>query len=456
MSWSTKAVLAAACLAGATGVCAAQTANPAATPAPAAPAPAAPATAPSFDGLVGKKLTAIDGSAIALTPAEGGIAREIVSGSGGIQRTYFAFINERLGTVADANDIRRVTGVFRRVENGIEIQYADGSTEKLALNPGGGLTLETAAAAATACVSWYPEGHSYSIEERKAALAAFAVKLGLADAGSKDGKTDCAGKAGQAAALPPAVLTLSAAAEAGSGAGAGKIKFNGPANATADAGTGAGAGKGKLNAATANKAAELSSGAGTGKAASEPGKALQTGKGAPVVPPIPTQAPRGVLAASGTAPALVTPSTAAIAAEAQAIEVRKSEVHPIDAAPAAESKPQVLASAGPPDSSASDQHGASTCLSVESNGMHWGFRNHCGYDVQFAYCLMSGNPLAACHDGAVAGSVAANGFGALVADESLKETDAKHDFRWVACQGGAGEVIPHLDQTDPPSGRCVR
>ena len=88
--------------------------------------------------------------------------------------------------------------------------------------------------------------------------------------------------------------------------------------------------------------------------------------------------------------------------------------------------------------------------------MHWGFRNHCGYDVQFAYCLMQGNQLASCHDGAVAGSVAANGFGALVADESLKETDAKHDFRWVACQGGAGEVIPRLDQIEPPSGRCVR
>jgi len=76
--------------------------------------------------------------------------------------------------------------------------------------------------------------------------------------------------------------------------------------------------------------------------------------------------------------------------------------------------------------------------------------------VQFAYCLRSGAALASCSDGAVAGSVAGNGFGALVADESLKETDAAHDFRWVACQGGAGEVIPHLDAVDPPSGRCVR
>jgi hypothetical protein len=56
----------------------------------------------------------------------------------------------------------------------------------------------------------------------------------------------------------------------------------------------------------------------------------------------------------------------------------------------------------------------------------------------------------------VGGKVAPNGFGVLVADQSLKEVDVTHDFRWVACQGGAGEGIPRLDQTNPPSGRCVR
>jgi len=95
-------------------------------------------------------------------------------------------------------------------------------------------------------------------------------------------------------------------------------------------------------------------------------------------------------------------------------------------------------------------------LSVESDGSHWGFKNRCGYTVQFAYCLMGASALASCKDGAVVGSVAGNGFGALVSDDSLKETDVAHDFRWVACQGGAGEVIPHLDETSPPSGRCVR
>ncbi len=54
------------------------------------------------------------------------------------------------------------------------------------------------------------------------------------------------------------------------------------------------------------------------------------------------------------------------------------------------------------------------------------------------------------------GSVAANGFGALTADNSLKETDANHSFRWIACGGGAGEVVAHLDRFEPPAGRCER
>jgi hypothetical protein len=166
--------------------------------------------------------------------------------------------------------------------------------------------------------------------------------------------------------------------------------------------------------------------------------------------------------------ATVAPKTADVVANAaaHAIEVRTSEVHPIDAALTSAGKPeektdaaapQKLASLGPDKGGADPApKGASSCLSVESDGSHWGFKNRCGYTVQFAYCLMGGTPLASCKDGAVVGSVAGNGFGALVTDESLKETDVAHDFRWVACQGGAGEVIPHLDETNPPSGRCVR
>src|SRR5438105_6586288 len=201
MRWTSNAAMAAIFLAGTAGVCAAQS--------------AAPAGGISVDELVGKRLTAIDGSAITLTPAEGGLAREITTTSGGIQRTYFAFINEKLGTVADANDIKKITGVFRRMEGGFEIEYADGSTETLALNPGGGLTLEAMSAAANACVSWYPEGHNFSVEERKAALSQFAVKLGLADAKiAAEAKPDCGRK------TTPAAEPLKAAAPPAKAAGA--------------------------------------------------------------------------------------------------------------------------------------------------------------------------------------------------------------------------------------------
>lgn len=401
MIFAMRAAAAAFLLVGTTGICVAQTETPA-------------SVSPSFDEVVGHKLTAIDGSSISLNPAEGGMAREIVSASGAIQRTYFSFINDRLGTVADASDIRKVTGVFRRTGDGMQIDYADGSTERLAVNPGGGLTLQTVSANATSCMSWYPEGHMFTIDERKAALAAFAVKLGLADAAGSAPKSDCGTPVAAMNAKPAAV----------------------PAAAPETA---------KVIAGTVQPAKE-------------------TAIVAPAVAAAPVTAALAANAgvAAGAAPALVgtlptTAARAAAAANTPSIEVRNSPIHLIDPVPAAaDSKPQVLASATPPDSLAPNQHGASACLSVESDGSHWGFRNHCGYTVQFAYCLMGPNQLASCSDGAVAGSVAGNGFGALVADESLKETDAKHDFRWVACQGGAGEVIPHLDQIDPPSGRCVR
>ena len=43
-----------------------------------------------------------------------------------------------------------------------------------------------------------------------------------------------------------------------------------------------------------------------------------------------------------------------------------------------------------------------------------------------------------------------------MADNSLQEKDAPHNFRWIACGGGAGEVVAHLDHSEPPAGRCER
>lgn len=141
------------------------------------------------------------------------------------------------------------------------------------------------------------------------------------------------------------------------------------------------------------------------------------------------------------------------------VTVKDSVVHTIDAdtPPVMMTKLPTPQTALPPG-----QRDASVCLKVESDGSHWGFRNACGYSVQFSYCLWHGNePLASCNsDGdaprVVSGSVAANGLATLTTDTSFGEQSGEHDFRWVACDGGAGEVLAHLDRADPPSGRCER
>src|SRR5438270_823382 len=86
----------------------------------------------------------------------------------------------------------------------------------------------------------------------------------------------------------------------------------------------------------------------------------------------------------------------ASSAAAKAIDVRTSEVHLIDAPPVtavaggekteAPAPAKQLASLEQP-AAVPVQKGASSCLSVESDGSHWGFKNGCGYTVQFAYCL---------------------------------------------------------------------
>ncbi len=143
------------------------------------------------------------------------------------------------------------------------------------------------------------------------------------------------------------------------------------------------------------------------------------------------------------------------------VTVKDSVVHTIDADTA--SPPVVMTQLPSPQAAIPPgQHDASACLKVESDGSHWGFRNACGYSVQFSYCMWHGSEnLAACTaDGAnprtISGSVAANGLATLTTDTSFSEKAGDHDFRWVACDGGAGEVVAHLDHADPPSGRCER
>jgi len=139
------------------------------------------------------------------------------------------------------------------------------------------------------------------------------------------------------------------------------------------------------------------------------------------------------------------------------VTVKESVIHSID-----DAVPPVEMTSLPQTGIPPGQHDASACLKVESDGSHWGFRNACGYSVQFSYCMLHGSELLAACDAeganphAISGSVAANSVATLTTDTSFREKDGDHDFRWIACDGGAGEVVAHLDHSDPPSGRCER
>jgi hypothetical protein len=345
----------------------------------------------SIAGIAGKKLLAIDGSSITLTTNDDGIAREIMSPNGTSKKNLFAFLNDRVGSVSDGDDNDRVVGVFRLTAKGIITDYSDGRSEVLYPNDQGGVSMLLNAPTGEAyCMAWYPEGHQFSLEERKAALAQYASHLGLDEPHRKGAKP------------------------------ASKPSCGAPAAA---------------NAATSPSTQ----------------RAVTVPKLVPIPRPDKRAARQPVQAPAATPASFVAPSPRD---SNQPVEVRTATVHTIDANAQSAAPNTAVASIAPGTAAGAS---ASSCLSVESDGQHWAFRNHCGYDVQFAYCLMNaGDPLAGCSNGGISGSVAPNGSSALIADKSLSETNADHDFRWVACGGGAGEVVVHLDRSDPPAGRCVR
>src|SRR6266446_2176711 len=368
--------------------------------APAPPKEKEAQAAQSLDAVIDQMLISIDGSIISLTASEGRMAREIVGANGAVQRTSFVFINDRLGTVADARDAAHITGVFRASESEIEIQYADGSSEIVLANAAGGISIESRAPSSDAyCTSWYPEGHVFSLDERKAALAQYASRLGLAEGVEKKpdaGRFGC--KAGTSTANAAPVAEKAAAASA-------------PAAPAA------------VPVAPVTAPAAVSAPPAGDKAVPAAGK-----QGAAKSPPAPRRVTRAPTPLPGLAAPKNAPSRLAELTPTKPVEVRESEVHLIDTDPPKDSQAQTDASASaaalPANADIAAQIGASTCLSVESDGMHWGFRNHCAYTVQFAYCTLDGVvQLTSCKDGAVGGSVAPNGFGVLVADESLKEVD---------------------------------
>lgn len=352
----------------------------------AAPTPSLPKPTGPFAALAGTRLKGADGSVVALSPIEGGIEMALTPAGGVPQKTTFTFMNDKMGTVVEdgSGHGANVTGFFRVTDNGVELHYADGRAETLTAGASGGVTMVTGGARMS-CRSWYPEGHVFSEAEKKAALADYAVRLGLAVTES-EAKSGCpAGMAAKTAAAPAPAMPSGMPMAA-------------------------------KPAATVKSAAITT--------AKPPVRNVKTAY-APAAP---------------NALGAITP-----------VAVRNSQVRAVD-----DALPPAAMAAGATPVTRPDGSDPSRCLKVESDGHNWGFRNQCDIALQFSYCLVADKGLAACGNGGAPGSVAGKGFGALIADKSLSAAGADHKFRWIACAGGAGEVIARLERSDPPSGRCER
>jgi hypothetical protein len=353
-----------------------------------------------FGSVAGKTLTGVDGSSIALNLIEGGMELQVVPAEGTARKTTFTFMTDRMGTVVEDSGApsagSSVTGFFRLTGKGVEIRYSDGRSAMLAASADGGVQMALDGDAGPSCRAWYPGGHAFSDSEKKSALNAYASKLGLPVAAGDTGEGCAAAPKPQAANVAP---------------------------------------QGAITPPVAS-------------AAPAPSKAKPERRAAAKTPA------RLAKAASYHIGDYQPPSSTKAGLEP--VSVKTSEVHTIDSAITVPST--MVATAAPP----SGKKDAGNCLKVDSDGSHWGFRNACDFAVQFAYCMAGGSDnLSACGSKdtvttSVAGSVAAGGFGALMADTSIKDKDATHSFRWIACGGGAGEVVAHLDHFEPPAGRCER
>lgn len=359
-----------------------------------------------FGSISGKTLIGVDGSSIALTLIEGGMELQVVPADGTAKKTTFTFMTDRMGTVVEDSGSpsagSSVTGFFRLTGKGVEIRYSDGRSAMLSANPDGGVQMALDGDAGTSCRAWYPAGHAFSDSEKKVALNAYATRLGLPVSASNASVCSAPATA-QPAIISPATPAPGAIA---------------PSVVTPRA---------------------------------RPERHIQA------------KAPQAHVAKASYHIGDYQPA-ANPKAGLETIAVKTSEIHTIDGGAIA--VPSISGGmtmpALPPSAANADHNDASHCLKVDSDGGHWGFRNTCDFAVQFAYCMAGGNDgLTACgnHDAvttAASGSVAAGGFGALTADNSLQEKDAPHSFRWIACNGGAGEVVAHLDHSEPPAGRCER
>jgi len=361
-------------------------------------APGAP-----FGGVSGKTLIGVDGSSIVLTVIEGGMEMQVVPASGLARKTTFTFMTDRMGTVVDdggsSSAGSSVTGFFRLTGKGVEVRYADGRSAMLSATPDSGVQMMLdgdEGPTGPTCHAWYPTGHQFSDSEKKAALSAFASKLGL-PVMAADMSNGCA---------------VTPVAKPASLAPSGNIAPAAPTPRTA-----------------ARAKADRKS-----------------------------EARNDVKIPVRMAKASYHVGDYQAAKELETVTVKPSDVHAIDSSlnGLAISAPDIDERGAGNRNDASrclkvDSDGShwgfrnncdfavqfAYCMAEGSDNL-----TACG----------SNNVVTT----SATGSVAARGFGALMSDTSLADKDASHKFRWIACGGGAGEVAAHLDRADPPAGRCEK
>jgi hypothetical protein len=125
------------------------------------------------------QMIAVDGSRISLQPFARGLLREVVTPDGRTIKTAFTLLNNRLGMVS-GDGSGNVVGMFAIDGATITTLYSAGGSETLMLEAGKSVSLlAQKAEGETACTAWYPAGHVFSADERKAALANYKKRLGL-------------------------------------------------------------------------------------------------------------------------------------------------------------------------------------------------------------------------------------------------------------------------------------
>src|SRR4051812_2403404 len=167
-----------------------------------------------FGSVAGKTLTGVDGSSIALNLIEGGMELQVVPAEGTARKTTFTFMTDRMGTVVEDSGApsagSSVTGFFRLTGKGVEIRYSDGRSAMLAASADGGVQMALDGDAGPSCRAWYPSGHTFSDGEKKAALNAYASKLGLPVAANDTSAGCAAAPKPQAANVAPPALAAPA------------------------------------------------------------------------------------------------------------------------------------------------------------------------------------------------------------------------------------------------------